>query len=185
MLPTSEVCRGLGLVFPLLCIHGRDSQQELTSFDLKSTAFPNDMIYRLKVPTILNRSRWAQTEKWPHITLDIVVKKLLVSACPSNHGFTETKSHIESANRPVSPVHQPCCHCLSSHLVVIGFRHLSMDGAALYCLSDQPICNLVTWNSHVRWNPHKFYLIIELLKVPALDVILHDRIAISELKLSN
>jgi hypothetical protein len=36
-------------------------------------------------------------------------------------------------------------HCLSSqYSVVIDYRHLSVDGAALYCLSGQPICNLVT-----------------------------------------
>jgi hypothetical protein len=46
MLPTSKVRRYLGLVL-LFYIHGRESQQELTSFDLKSTAFPYDMIYRL------------------------------------------------------------------------------------------------------------------------------------------
>jgi hypothetical protein len=114
-------------------------------------------------PTILNRSRWARIEHWPDITLDSVVTKLLSSACPSNHGLTETTGWIEWANWPVSPVRQTCYHCFTIACLANILWSLA---AALYCLSGQPICNLVTWNSHVRRNPHKFYIIIELLKVP-------------------
>jgi hypothetical protein len=45
MLPTSEARSDPRLAF--FYIHDRESQQELTSFDLKSTAFPNDMIHHL------------------------------------------------------------------------------------------------------------------------------------------
>jgi hypothetical protein len=42
----------------------------------------------------------------------------------------------------------------------------------------QPICNLVTWNSHVRWDPHKFRIIIELLKVPVdLQALINPRMS--------
>jgi hypothetical protein len=64
-------------------------------------------------------------------------------------------------------------HCSSSHYPVVTITilwnehlDLSVDVNALYCLSGQLICNLITWNFYVRWDSHKFHIIIELLKVP-------------------
>jgi hypothetical protein len=38
----------------------------------------------------------------------------------------------------------------------------------------------VTWNSHVRWNPHRFYIIIELLKVSVdLFALLNPRMSLT------
>jgi hypothetical protein len=54
----------------------------------------------------------------------------------------------------------------SQNPVVIGHRQLSVDGVTLYCLSGQPIYNLVTWNCNVKRDPHNFHIIFELLKVP-------------------
>jgi hypothetical protein len=62
-------------------------------------------------------------------------------------------------------------HFSSSHYpVVIEHLDLSVDGTALYCLSGQPILTslppyLLTWSFYLRWDSHKFHIIIELLKV--------------------
>jgi hypothetical protein len=144
-----------------------------TGVDVFRPVFQNDMIFRLIlhntytdwIPTIVNRSRWARIEQWSDITLDIVVIKLI--ACPSMVWPWPQVGLNEQIGQYL--LRQPCCHCLSSQYpVVIDYCQLSVDGAALYCLSGQPICNLVTLNSHVSWSPHKFYIIIELLKVPSV-----------------
>jgi hypothetical protein len=72
----------------LFYIHGRESQQELTSFDLKSTSFPNDVIYRLII-------QHTYTDWVPDGFKSFYLDELESSNGPditltTNHGLTET-----------------------------------------------------------------------------------------------